>query len=233
MTQSASSSDQTKPTAAEAASAASAAAAAAAAAVTATTGNDNGAAAVKPAGPDPTARLAELEGQIGDLTDRLLRAHAEMDNMRKRFEREKAEAQKYAISKFARDVVAVSDNFERAIGAVPKDAASQSPALASLLEGVTLTERELLNVMERHGVKRIDPKGEAFNPHLHQAVMEQEDASVASGTVLQVYQSGYVIEDRILRPAMVVVSRGGAKSSKPADTAAAPPAPEPPKSGAA
>jgi molecular chaperone GrpE len=164
------------------------------------------------------ARTAELESQIADLTDRLLRAHAEMDNVRKRTEREKADTAKYAISKFARDIVDVSDNFQRAVAAVPPGAADQDPALKSLVDGVTMSEREFLNVLERHGVKRIDPTGSIFNPHLHQAVMEQPNVEVPSGTVLQVIQPGYTIEDRVLRPAMVVVAKGGAKPVKPAET---------------
>jgi len=168
------------------------------------------------------ARIAELESQVADLTDRLLRAHAEMENMRKRAERERVETAKYAIARFARDIVGVSDNFQRAIEAVPAGAAEQDPALKSLIEGVTMCEREFLNVLERHGVKRIDPTGEAFNPHLHQAVMEQVNADVPSGTVVRVVQAGYMIEDRVLRPAMVMVSKGGPKPVKPADLRAKP-----------
>jgi molecular chaperone GrpE len=164
------------------------------------------------------AHVAELESQIKDLTDRLLRAHAEMDNIRKRAEREKADATKYAISKFARDVVGVADNFQRAVSAVPADT-ERTAVLQSLLDGVTMTEREFLNVLERNGVRRLDPRGEIFNPHLHQAVMEQMNAEVAAGTVLQVFQTGYVIEDRVLRPAMVVVATGGAKPPKDAEPA--------------
>ncbi len=167
------------------------------------------------------AKNGELEGQIRDLTDRLLRAHAEMDNIRKRAEREKVDASKYAISKFARDIVGVADNFQRAISAVPADS-EKSGALQSLIDGVMMTEREFLNVLERNGVRRVDPKGEPFNPHYHQAVMEQMNPSVASGTVLQVFQSGYVIEDRVLRPAMVVVSTGGAAAGKEAPQAQTP-----------
>src|SRR5690606_15677361 len=140
----------------------------------------------------------------------LLRAHAEMDNVRKRAEREREETAKYAISKFARDVVTVADNFERAIQAVPQGAAEQDAALKGLIEGVSMTEREFLNVLEKNGVRRIVPKGEAFNPHLHQAMMEAQSPDAAPGTILEVYQAGYVIEDRVLRPAMVVVAKGGA-----------------------
>jgi molecular chaperone GrpE len=176
----------------------------------------------EPQTPPAEARIAELESQVADLTDRLLRAHAEMDNMRKRAEREKAETAKYAISRFARDIAGVSDNFQRAIAAVPAGAAEQDPALKSLVEGVTMSEREFLNVLERHGVRRIDPAGEVFNPHLHQAVMEQANADLPSGTVLRVLQAGYVIEDRVLRPAMVVVAKGGPKPAKPVDLRATP-----------
>jgi molecular chaperone GrpE len=165
------------------------------------------------------ARIAELESQVADLTDRLLRAHAEIDNIRKRAEREKADTAKYAISKFARDIVGVSDNFQRAIAAVPPGAANRDPALKSLVDGVSMSEREFLQVLERHGLKRIDPTGEIFNPHLHQAVMEQPNAELPAGTVLQVLQAGYSIGDRVLRPAMVVVAKGGAKPAKPADQA--------------
>lgn len=160
------------------------------------------------------AEVDTLQGQIGDLTDRLLRAHAEMENMRKRAEREREETAKYAISKFAREVVTVADNFERAIQAVPAGAAEQDVALKSLVDGVSMTEREFLNVLERNGVKRISPKGELFNPHLHQAMMEAQNPDVPSGTILEVYQCGYMIEDRVLRPAMVVVAKGGPKPGK-------------------
>lgn len=167
-----------------------------------------------------TARVAELEGEKTDLIDRLLRAQADMDNFRKRAEREREETAKYAISKFARDVVAVADNFERAMAAVAPEALADNPALAALLDGVRMTEREFLNALERHGVARMSPKGAPFDPNVHQAVMEQHDTAVPAGTVLQVYQAGYMIEDRCLRPAMVVVSRGGPKTPKPAPAAA-------------
>lgn len=168
-----------------------------------------------------SARVAELEGEKTNLIDRLLRAQAEMDNFRKRTEREREETAKYAISKFARDVVAVADNFERATAAVAPEALADNPALAALLDGVRMTEREFLNALERHGVARMAPKGAPFDPNVHQAVMEQQDTAVPAGTVLQVFQAGYMIEDRCLRPAMVVVSRGGPKTPKSAPAAAA------------
>jgi molecular chaperone GrpE len=194
-----------------------------------------------PDAADEAARLAAevdtLQGQIADLTDRLLRAHAEMDNIRKRAEREREETAKYAISKFAREVVTVADNFERAIQAVPAGAADEDGALKSLVDGVSITERELLNVLERNGVRRINPKGEAFNPHRHQAMMEMQNPEVAPGTILEVFQCGYEIEDRVLRPAMVVVAKGGPKPGRPEGPEAAgaageaPAAPEAPPGG--
>jgi molecular chaperone GrpE len=175
--------------------------------------------------PGPAERIGELEGQIKDLTDRLLRAHAEMDNMRKRGERERAETAKYAITRFAQDVVSIGDNLQRAMTAVPADGAEASPALKALRDGVAMTERELVNVLGRHGITRIDPLGDLFNPHQHQAVMKQQRPDVAAGTVIQVFQVGYAIEERVLRPAMVVVAEGGFKPVK------APPASEAEKPG--
>lgn len=177
------------------------------------------AAAASQPSPAPEKSVAKLEAQIADLTDRLLRAHAEMDNMRKRAEKERLDTQKYANSKFANDVLVVGDNLRRALASAPELAKSADAAVKSLLEGVAMTERELVNALARHGVKRIDPKGEPFNPHLHQAVMEQQNADVPAGTVLQVFEAGYVIEDRVLRPAMVVVAKGGAKPARPVEEA--------------
>ena len=168
------------------------------------------------------ARNKELEGQIANLTDRLLRAHADMDNLRKRTEREKVDSAKYAISKFALEIVGISDNFQRAVSAVPPGADDQDGTLKSLVEGVVMTERAFLQVLERHGVRRIDPMGEPFNPNMHQAVMEQENPAVPAGSVMQVFQPGFMIEDRVLRPAMVVVARGGANVARPAEAQSQP-----------
>lgn len=168
------------------------------------------------------AAIGALQSEVAELKDRLLRTHAEMDNIRKRTDKEKTDAHKYAVTKFARDMIEVGDNFLRAIETVPAGAAEQDPALKSFLDGVTMTEREFTNRLERHGIKRIDPKGQPFNPHLHQAVTEVQNPEVPAGTVTQVYQLGYMIEDRILRPAMVVVAKGGFKPMRPAE--AAPPA---------
>ncbi len=142
--------------------------------------------------------------------------------MRKRTEREKEETAKYAVTRFARDVLEVGDNFQRALQAVPAGAAEADPALKSLVDGVNLTEREFLNVLEKNGVKRIDALGEPFNPHLHQAVMQMPKSDVPDGTVVQVFQAGFTIEDRTLRPAMVVVATGGPKAPKPGEAAEPP-----------
>jgi molecular chaperone GrpE len=155
--------------------------------------------------------VAALQTEVEGLKDKWLRAHAEMENLRKRAEREKEDAAKYAITKLARDIVGVGDNFQRAIDAVPAGAAEQDPNLKSFLEGVTMTERELLNVLDRHGIKRLQPMNEPFNPHLHQAVTQVPRSDVPEGTIVEVYQAGYTIAERVLRPAMVAVAQGGPK----------------------
>lgn len=163
--------------------------------------------------------IAELRREVADLKDRVLRAHAEVENVRKRSDREKEETSKYAVTKFARDVLNVGDNFQRALSAVPAGAADSDPALKALVEGVVMTEREYLNVLERHGVKRIEAQDQPFNPHLHQAVMEMPRPDIPAGTIVQVFQAGFTIGDRTLRPAMVVVSSGGPKAQKPGEAA--------------
>ena len=172
---------------------------------------------------NPDDIVATLRAEAADFKDKLLRAHAEVENIRKRSEREKEETAKYAITRFARDIVNVGDNFQRAIDAVPADAVQQDSALKSFLEGVTLTERELLNVLERYGIRKMAPINEPFNPHLHQAVMEMPRTDVPAGTVVQVFQAGYTIEDRVLRPAMVVVAKGGPKPAPATEAGAATP----------
>ncbi len=156
--------------------------------------------------------LQALEAQIAELKDQVLRSYAEVDNIRKRGERERLDTQKYAVSKFARDVLSVADNLERALAAAPKESAD--PSLKGFVDGVTVTERSLAGILERHGVKRIEAQGTLFDPHLHQAVMEQPDPTVPSGTIVRVFEAGYLIEDRVLRPASVVVAKGGAKPVK-------------------
>src|SRR5512143_2914919 len=161
-------------------------------------------------GDDLNALLLEN----ADMRDRLLRTMADMENLRRRTEREKTDTARYAISNFARDVLTVGDNLKRTIQHVPAEAAAQDPALKSFLEGVEITERELLNVLERHGVTQIDPLGQRFDPNCHQAMYEVQNPDVPDGTVVDVMQSGYMIGDRCLRPAFVAVSKGGAKPTQ-------------------
>ena len=160
------------------------------------------------------AIIAALQDDLDKLKGENLRLLADMQNLRRRTDKEREDTAKYAVTKFAQDIVGVADNFDRAASAVPAEAADKDPVLKSFLEGVVLAEREFLAVLERHGVKRIEAQGQPFNPHQHQAVMEREDATVPAGTVLQVFQAGFLIEDRCLRPAMVVVSTGGPKAGK-------------------
>ena len=166
-----------------------------------------------PADGDPGRKLgADLDALLvenAEMRDRLLRTLADMENLRRRTEREKADTARYAITNFARDVLTVGDNLKRTMDHVPADAAAQDPALKTFLEGVELTERELLNVLERHGVTRIEALGKPFNAEFHQAMMEVEDPSVPAGTVVQELIPGYLIAGRLLRAAMVAVSKGG------------------------
>lgn len=180
------------------------------------------------AGGADAARIAELEAENADIKHRLLRFAADMENLRKRTEKDVRDASQYAIAKFARDVLSVGDNLQRAIEAVPAEMReSADQGLKSLIEGVEMTERELVNMLGRHKITRIDPKGEKFDPNAHEAAFQVPDPDVPSGMVSQVMQPGYKIGERILRPAMVGVSTGGPKmaETKP-DTAE--PAPESP-----
>jgi len=153
-----------------------------------------------------------LDRELAEAKDRLLRALADMDNMRKRTEREVADARVYGISNFARDILGVADNMHRAMQALDDELrAKADEATKALLEGVELTERELINVLEKHGVTKVEPLGQKFDPNRHQAMYEIEDASVPSGSVIQVMQAGYLIGERVLRPALVAVSKGGGK----------------------
>jgi molecular chaperone GrpE len=162
-----------------------------------------------------------LDRELAEVKDRLLRTLADMDNMRKRTEREVVDARTYGISAFARDILGVADNMHRAMAALDDELrAKADEATKVLLEGVELTERELMNVLEKHGVKRIEPLGQKFDPNRHQAMFEMEDARVPSGSVVQVMQAGYLIGDRVLRPALVAVAKGGAKATPAASSSA-------------
>jgi molecular chaperone GrpE len=165
--------------------------------------------------PWAAGELEALRAENAELKDRLIRLQAEMENLRKRTERDKADTAKYAISEFARDVLSIGDNISRAIEHVPAEAAEKDSTLKTFRDGIEVTERELLKAMERHGITRIDPKGERFDPNLHQAMFEVPNPDVPEGTVTEVVQPGYMIADRVLRPAMVGVAKGGEKPPKP------------------
>jgi molecular chaperone GrpE len=159
------------------------------------------------------AQLAKIEAERDDLKDKLLRTLAEMENLRRRTEREIADAKAYAVTSFARDMLGSSDNLRRALESMPEAARKAADAATTALyEGVELTERELLKTLERHGVRRIDPQGEKFDPNLHQAMFEAPDATIAKGLVSKVVQIGYKIGERVLRPALVGVSAGAPKA---------------------
>jgi len=167
---------------------------------------------------DPVAQLAK---EAAELKDRLLRTLAEMENLRRRTEREVADARTYGVTNFARDILAVADNMERALKALDDEIREKADAgVKALLDGVELTERELIKAMEKHGVKKLEPQGGKFDPNLHQAMFEIPDESVPAGTVVQVMQPGYTIGERVLRPALVGVSKGGPKAPAAAEAAA-------------
>ena len=158
--------------------------------------------------------IAVLEAEKDELRDKFLRLMADMENLRRRTEREVADARTYAVANFARDMLNVADNVRRGIETVSDETrASADDSFKSFLEGIELTERDLLKTLERHGVKKLDPMGQKFDPHVHQAMFEVPNPDVPSGTIVQVMQSGFVIGDRVLRPALVGVAKGGPKTS--------------------
>ncbi len=151
-------------------------------------------------------RLAATEAELAATRDKLLRALADAENVRKRAQREREEASKYAASAFAKDMLDVADNLRRALASVPAES-EWDELTRNLLTGVAATERELLAALERHGIKRIEPQGERFDHNFHQAMFEVADTGQPPGTVVQVLQPGYVMHDRLLRPAMVAVAK--------------------------
>ena len=155
---------------------------------------------------DSSSAPEDLRTEIASLKDQLLRALAEVENIRRRSDRERMEASQYAITKFARDMLNVSDNLVRALDNIP-EIVSQNENMAKFIEGVRLTKRELHNTFERYSIKKVMPQGEAFDHNFHQAIMETPTAEHAPGTVVQVLQSGYILQDRLLRPAMVSVAK--------------------------
>ncbi len=159
-------------------------------------------------------RIAALEAENADVKDRLLRLAADMENLRRRTEREVKDARTYAVTSFAREMLSVADNLARALEAVPQEhRADEGSGLKALIEGVDMTEKGLLATLEKHGVRKLDPEGQRFDPNFHQAMFEIPNPEVPNGTVLQVVQAGYAIGDRVLRPAMVGVSKGGPKAA--------------------
>jgi molecular chaperone GrpE len=170
---------------------------------------------IMPDDPEPGS-VEALAKELAEAKDKTLRTLAEMENLRQRTRREVADSKVYGITGFARDVLDIADNLQRALDAVPAETRENAdPMLKTLIEGVELTERSLLNALEKNGVKKFDPTGEKFNPNFQQAMYEVPDPSVPSGTVVQVVQAGYTIGERVLRPALVGVSKGGAKTPAP------------------
>jgi molecular chaperone GrpE len=165
----------------------------------------------------PSNEVVALKAEAADLKERLLRALAEAENTRRRAEREKADASQYAVTKFARDMLSVADNLKRALDAYPPDArAGAAPQIKAVIEGIEATERHLQSTLERHGVKMIDTNGARFDPNLHQAIAEVPAEGKQPGSIVNVVQTGYLIADRLLRPAMVTVARAsGTESPQP------------------
>jgi len=175
-------------------------------------GQDSAAQAPKPQVSKPYVDPSLTVDEVSEMKDRLLRTLAEMENLRKRTEREVADTRQYGIASFARDILGVADNLRRALDAInPEIRASADAAFVAFIEGVELTERELMKALEKNGIRKVDPLQQKFDPNLHDAMFEVPDPSVPAGTVVQVIQPGYVIADRILRPAMVGVAKGGPK----------------------
>jgi molecular chaperone GrpE len=167
--------------------------------------------------PDP---IDALKAENGDLRDKLLRTIAEMENLRKRTEREIGDTRSYAIAGFARDMLTATDSLSRALMVLPAEARdSADPTVRSLIEGIEMTEREMQRLLAKHGVKPIEAEGQKFDPHKHQAMFEVPDPSRPEGTVVQVVQAGFAIGDRVLRPAMVGIAKGGGANGAPAEGA--------------
>lgn len=172
-------------------------------------------AAIEGDGERDAADPAAVLGENAELKDRLLRTMADMENLRRRTEREKHDATKYAITQFANDVLAIADSLERTLLSAAAGDAKSEDTLRSLIEGVQMTEREMLNVLSRHGIEKIEPAGDKFDPNLHQAIFEVDNPDMAAGLVVEVVQAGYKIRDRVLRPATVGISKGGEKAATP------------------
>jgi molecular chaperone GrpE len=178
------------------------------------------AAAQDPEEPSAETRVAALEAELAEHKDRLLRALAETENVRRRAQREREDALKYAVAGFAKELLSVADNLRRALDSLPESEIRDDRTRA-LLTGVEATERELLSIFERNGIRRINPDGERFDHNLHQAVFEAERPDKPGGVIIEVLQPGYVLHDRLLRPAMVGVAKeipGSTAPVEPGDT---------------
>ena len=168
--------------------------------------------------PSAEERVAALETELAEQKDHLLRALAETENVRRRAQREREDALKYAVAGFAKELLSVADNLRRALDSLP-ESEIRDERTRGLLAGVAATERELLSVFERHGIQRIDPDGERFDHNLHQAIFEAERPGKPSGMIIEVLQPGYVLHDRLLRPAMVGVAKENPRPGESAEAA--------------
>jgi len=163
--------------------------------------------------PDPFVVLEKLKAENADVKDKLLRTLAEMENLRRRTEREISDAKIYGVTSFARDMLIFADNLSRALENLPAEAREKAePATKSFIEGIELTQKDFQSRLIRHGVKKLEPQGSKFDPNMHEALFEIPDETVPAGTVAQVVEAGYTIGERVLRPAKVGISRGGPKS---------------------
>ncbi len=152
--------------------------------------------------------LETLESEVSTLKDQLLRALAEAENTRRRVERERKDLIRYGVTNFVRDILAVADNLRRALESVPSEERLNNETIEALAAGVELTEKEFLSALERHGVQKIEPLGELFDHNIHQALFELENTGKPAGTITELMQPGYLLHDRLLRPAMVGVAKG-------------------------
>jgi molecular chaperone GrpE len=168
--------------------------------------------------PEAGAGGDDAASQIAGLKDQLLRALAEAENARRRAQKEREDTAKYAVANFAREMVTIADNFHRALEAVPQD--TNDPALKNVIAGLQATERQLQAALERFGIKKLEPLGQPFDPNFHRVMMEIDDPDQPPGTILQVLQSGYMIQDRLLREALVGVAKGSNATVQKVDTSA-------------
>lgn len=168
------------------------------------------------------ARIVELEGEVSQLRDQLLRAMAETENIRKRAERQVEDAHRYAVTGFARDILSIGDNLERALFAVPEERRGEHELLQTLIEGMIAVQNDFLSALAAHKIERLDPTGEPFDPNLHEAMYEVPDSDLPNGSVAQVMQAGYRLHDRLLRPARVGVAKSAVPPAAPAAPETAP-----------